>query len=53
MKKTNSTNMLAFNKAAIAELNHSVMIGINGGNLEKTVIIASPTFTIICQTKDW
>lgn len=53
MKKSNQTNMLAFQKAAIAELNQSLMNEINGGNLERNGIGTSPTITIICQTKDW
>jgi hypothetical protein len=53
MKKSNPTNMLAFQKAAFAELNQSLMNEINGGNLERNGIATSPTITIICQTKDW
>lgn len=31
MKKQNSSNKLAFNKAAVTELNASVLVSVNGG----------------------
>jgi len=53
MKKIHSTNTLAFQKAAITELNDSTLGLINGGTSDQNGIVDTCTISIICQTKDW
>lgn len=51
MKKQNPTNKLAFNKAAVTELNVNQMQDINGG-ASTTTIGTSGTIVIITLLRD-
>jgi hypothetical protein len=46
MKKQNTANKLAFNKAAVIELNDNVIIDVNGGSTPACVWAAVEGFAI-------
>ncbi len=53
MKQKRSINVLAFQKAAVTELNHVNMTEIYGGTSVDNGIVDTCTITVKCQTKDW
>jgi hypothetical protein len=50
MKKQNTNNKLAFNKAAVTELNENQMEGLNGGTIYTTSTRTSFPFPTITFT---
>lgn len=51
MKKNNANNKLAFNKAAVAELNNNLLQQVNGGN-STTITIGTTSLIFVTISKD-